>query len=428
MRSEREITVLDVIVIGGGMIVHDQILPSLYHLQRCGQLGQIHICATSTARTRRLADSAAFAEAFPGQSFTAHPALDTPEAAREPALYESLLPQMPPGSLVVVAVPDPLHREVILAALVHDHHVLAVKPLVPTYDEAERIREEAWQRGLFVGIEYHKRFDRRALEARRHYRAGRFGEFRCGEAKMIEAYAYRYSNFQNWFTKENTDPFTYVGCHYVDQVYFITGLRPTEVSVVGIEGTFPNGTVSWLWANGRVVWENGAVLSVINGLGYPDRAAGVNEQCLRLFCEGRDGAAVIEHDDHYRGVGHGYIDEKDGAAYRFVNPDYFRLVPYDGVGLRPVGYGYESIEALVGAALRVRRAGDGADDPVKARRAVLEEIDHQGLLATPANSAINELVTEAARRSISAGGLPVSIQYEPRPHVRWREEVHGRTS
>ena len=31
---------------------------------------------------------------------------------------------------------------------------------------------------------------------------------------------------------ENADPFTYVGCHYVDLVYFITGLRPVEVSVV----------------------------------------------------------------------------------------------------------------------------------------------------------------------------------------------------
>ena len=75
-----------------------------------------------------------------------------------------------------------------------------------------------------MGVEYHKRFDRRSLDARGLYRQGRFGEFRCGEAKLVEPYYYRHSNFQNWFTKENSDPFTYIGCHYVDLVYFITGL------------------------------------------------------------------------------------------------------------------------------------------------------------------------------------------------------------
>ena len=46
-----------------------------------------------------------------------------------------------------------------------------------------------------------------------------------GEAKLIEPYYYRHSNFQNWFTCDKTDPFVYVGCHYVDLVYFITGLQ-----------------------------------------------------------------------------------------------------------------------------------------------------------------------------------------------------------
>ena len=31
----------DVLIVGGGMITHDQILPSLYHLQRLGVIGEI---------------------------------------------------------------------------------------------------------------------------------------------------------------------------------------------------------------------------------------------------------------------------------------------------------------------------------------------------------------------------------------------------
>ena len=36
---------LETVIVGGGMITHDQILPSLYHLQRLGRIGAITICA-----------------------------------------------------------------------------------------------------------------------------------------------------------------------------------------------------------------------------------------------------------------------------------------------------------------------------------------------------------------------------------------------
>jgi D-galacturonate reductase len=413
---------LDVVVVGGGMITHDQILPSLYQLQRTGLVGAIKVCALNPAPLRALAESSNLKDGFPGHSFEALPPLDAPDDTMLPDLYREVIADLPPRNLVVVAVPDHVHGQVVHAALKHEQHVLAVKPLVPTYAESVEIEELARQKGLFVGVEYHKRFDRRSLDARRQYRAGRFGEFRAGEAKMIEPYYYRHSNFQNWFTRENSDPFTYVGCHYVDLVYFITGLKPVEVSVRGVEGTFPNGNLGYMWAAGRVVWENGAVLSVTDGLGYPDKGAGMNDQCLVMYCEGDDCGAVLKHDDQYRGVRHGYLDDASGANFRFVSPDYFRLVPYEGDGLKPVGYGFESIEALALAAVRTNDAAEGleADAALDARRACLDAIDGRGLLATPANSSINELVTEAARLSIVRDGTPAVIEYGESPTVRLR--------
>ncbi|MGQ9576655.1 MAG: Gfo/Idh/MocA family oxidoreductase [Thermoguttaceae bacterium] len=408
---------IEVALIGGGMITRDQILPSLYHLQRRGAIGPITVSALSSAPLRALAEDPALAEAFPGQTFRALPGLEEPPERMFPELFREAIAALRPNQLVIVAVPDHLHELVIREALAHDQHVVAVKPLVLQYAQAAQIERIARQRGLFVGVEYHKRFDRRALEARLQYRRGRFGQFRCGEAKLIEPYYYRHSNFQNWFTKENTDPFTYVGCHYVDLVWFITGLRPVEVSVRGVDGRFPNGNVGYLWSAGQVIWENGGILSVVNGLGYPDEAAGSNDQGLCLFCEGPDGAGLIRHDDQFRGVSHGYIDRRSGAMFRFVSPDYFRLVPWEGEGLKPVGYGYDSIEALVQAAQQVNAAGAGAsaEDALACRREALAAIDRRGILATPANSFINELVIEAARLSIANSGRPVAIHYEPTP-------------
>lgn len=391
------------------MICQDQLLPSLYHLQRIGKVGEIGVCARRAATVRALAENEGLREAFPDQGFDAIPSdTDDPDA------YAHALAAMAPRSIVLIATPDTAHNDMIHLALEADQHVLCVKPLVQRHSEAVEIERIGQEKGLFVGVEYHKRFDRRALIARRDYRGGRFGEFRMGEARMIEPWYYRNTNFENWFTCENTDAFTYVGCHYVDQVTFMTGLRPVNVSVLGLKGTFPNGNEGFLWATGRVIFENGGILNVIDGLGYPDDGAGTNDQGITLFCDDGERGAVIKHNDQFRGVEHGYVSAQgDAALFRYVNPDYFKLVPWSGDGLRPVGYGYDSVEALVQCAIDVENAGD-----IGNRQKAIKSIDTNGLIATPANSSINELVTEAARHSILHEGVPVDIVYDPAPAVR----------
>ncbi|MBI2438663.1 MAG: Gfo/Idh/MocA family oxidoreductase, partial [Lentisphaerae bacterium] len=273
---------IDVTIIGGGMITHDLILPTIYHLQRTGLVANLSVCALNTPPLKALRESPEICRAFPGQSFKAYPELGEAPDKSFPELYKQVLSGMAPRQAAVVAMPDQFHYAVVKEALHANQHVLCVKPLVLKHAQAVEIEQLALERGLFVGVEYHKRFDRRSLIARRHYGLGHFGEFVMGEAKLIEPYYYRHSNFQNWFLADQTDPFVYIGCHYVDLVFFITGLKPVEVSLAGVKGKFPNGNVGYLWANGRVRFENDAILSVINGLGYPDDAAGSNEQCLSM--------------------------------------------------------------------------------------------------------------------------------------------------
>ena len=410
---------LDVTVVGGGMITHDQILPSLYHLQRDGAVGDIRVCALNSAPLKVLAEQPKYAQAFPGQAFEPFPALSEPPDKMYPDLFKQVVADMAPRQMVVVAVPDQFHYAVIKYALERDQHVLAVKPLVLEYAQSVALEELARSRGLFVGVEYHKRFDRRNLEARAAYRAGRFGEFRCGESKLIEPWYYRHSNFQTWFTCENTDPFTYIGCHYVDLVYFMTGLKPVEVSQQGVKGTFPNGNVGYLWSGGRVVFENGGILNVVTGLGYPDMGGGSNDQGMCLFCEGDDVGGVIAHNDQFRGVSYSYVDAGSEKAFHYVNPDYMRLVCWEGDGLKPVGYGYDSIAASVMSAVGIAEATEGMAESaaLTKRQAMLKAIDEKGIVATPANSFINELVMEAGRMSILNDGARVAIEYGDSPKV-----------
>lgn len=415
---------LDVTIVGGGMITYDLLLPSIYHLQRTGIVGTINICSLNSAPLRQLKNSKEIMKSFPGQDFIAYPSIDEPEENNYPDLFREVIAQMKPRQVVVVAMPDQLHYSVIMEALKNNQHVLCVKPLVLKYEQSLEIEKIAHEKGLFVGIEYHKRFDRRALMAKSNYEQNNYGEFVMGEAKMIEPYFYRFSNFQNWFTCDKTDPFVYVGCHYVDLVYFITGLKPVEVSVSGIKGKFPNGNEGYIWANGRVRYENNALLSVIDGLGYPDQGAGSNEQNLQMFFEGPNKSGMLKHNDQFRGVEHCYLEGIGcaGSHFNYVSPDFYQLVPWEGEGLKPVGYGFDSVATIIGMAHSIENEVQGLSDTesLKKRQEIIEKTDAKGIIATPANSYINELVVEAARLSILNDGDIATIIYDENPHVELR--------
>lgn len=382
---------MNVTLLGGGMITLDQLLPSLYQLQRLGRIGTIQVCSRRQDSLVQLAEAPALRRAFPGQSFIARP-----------GSYEGVLKELRPGGLVVVALPDQLHCGAVRAAVAAGQHVLCVKPLVLSVEETRVIEQEARDAGMLVAIEYHKRFDDRSLMARQAYRAGRFGEFKLGTSSLLEKWYYRRSNFQNWFTLDATDAFTYVGCHYVDLVAFITGLTPVEVSLYGIKDRFPNGVEGWLWTDARIIWSNGACLNVQNALGFPDAAPGSNTQGMRLYCSDGERGAWIDHSDQYRGLAWCAVSAAEGQPlYSEPSPDYFQYVDRGGPGLEPVGYGYRSVEYAVTRALEIK------DLPLDKRRELLKAWDEAGILATPANSVYNAAVIEAARQSLARGGVPV---------------------
>jgi hypothetical protein len=198
------------------------------------------------------------------------------------------------------------------------------------------------------------------------------------------------------------------------------------VSVSGVKGRFPNGNEGYLWSNGRVRYANGALLSVTDGLGYPDDGAGSNDQGLLMYCEGKNRTGMIQHDDQDRGVKHCYLEGIGcgGSRYNYVSPDFYRIVPWEGPGYKPVGYGYASVAASIETMRRIEGATAGLPAPaaLAKRRAMIREVDQAGIIATPANSCINELVVEAARMSILADGEWASIVYEGNPHVEMRRQ------
>jgi predicted dehydrogenase len=401
-----------VLLIGGGMIAHDQILPALYQMQREKRIGEITVCAQRASSVKSLAEAPALTRAFPGQSFRPLPDFRSePADTKDPGRYQQALAELPPRSVVIVATPDQTHYPLVMDALRADQHVICVKPLVLDVRQSLEIEAEAEKRGLFVGVEYHKRFDPRSLMARARFRQGLFGELKLGHAVLMEKWYYRESNFQNWFSCEETDSFVYIGCHYVDLVHFITGLKPAAVSVYGVKDKFPNGVEGYLWTDARIIWENDACLNVQNSLSFPDAAPGPNTQGMTLYFSGNGNGALLRHSDQYRGLEYTFT-EKPGSPgatqHAEPSPDYFMYQDLGGPGLVPWGYGVRSVDALVSEALRIEQVAPNLAE----RRAQILDIERKGILATPANSRFNELVCQAGRLSILNRGREARIDYD----------------
>ena len=141
-----------VTIIGGGMITRIQLLPTIYHLQREGVIGQIHICALNAGPLKELRTDPSLKRSFPGQSFVPHPDPDKVDAKENfPELFKEVLAEAARGSIAVIALPDQLHYGALDVAIENDLHVCTVKPLVLQYERAEEIARRAYERGLIVG-------------------------------------------------------------------------------------------------------------------------------------------------------------------------------------------------------------------------------------------------------------------------------------
>ena len=94
-----------------------------------------------------------------------------------------------------------------------------------------------------------------------------------------------------------------------------------------------------------------------------------------------------------------------------------------GEGLVPVGYGFRSIEFIIKNICKCIDASQGAGEKqaLAKRQKLLKQFDDEGIMATPANSAYNELVMEAGRLSIMNKGRLVEIGYGKKAGVKFSD-------
>ena len=396
---------LSAVVVGGGMITEEVILPTLFQERRHGRVEKIHVVtkrASTIARLRKL-----FSEPFSG---TPHPSA-IPVDESFPELYPEMIRQLPKPGVVIVATPDHFHTPVILSAIEAGHHVIVEKPLCLKVQEAHAIKTAAESSGTYVLTDYHKRHDPAIRGARHKYRKGELGRMLHGHAWIEERREIPLKHFSGWC--EKSSPFEYVGVHYVDAYFYITGLKPKRLVAFGQKKFLPeHGIDAYDSIQAAIEWEDGSAFWVQTAWICSEHNSAMTNQGLQLL--GTDGEYWADHKDrncHFVTQLRGYED---------YNPNFFKT--FDSwdpeARIEVAGYGYESIAQGIDDILNLyeETAGLSESDALNRRKQLILSLESHRAL--PAQAMVGTAVNEAVRLSISCQSRYVSFDSEMYP-VLW---------
>ncbi|MBI4582475.1 MAG: Gfo/Idh/MocA family oxidoreductase [Planctomycetes bacterium] len=369
MNASKSITI-PVALVGGGMFGGDVVLRAIEDLERCGlapylgRVGLDHLAADTFGvgfrlvaigtRTRETASrlSELYRQRLPGAA---------PQPFWGEAPWEDIFRLGPAPKILFVATPDPLHAAPVLCAIEHGAHAMVEKPLALRLEEADRILAAARRRNRVVGVDMHKRYDpchRFLFEEL----VPKIGKPLYGRAVLEEPIEVSTRTFK-WAARSN--PFSYVGIHWLDLFGHYLKIRPASVHAVGQKellarwdreapGQKPIDAFDAMQVS--VDYREGLRVYYVNSWINPREFEGpVNQEMEIAGTLGK-----IEFDQQYRGLRATIA----GVGSRTFNPHFTADVrrlpggPAGGASGSPLppaydGYGKDSIVVIVERAVRV---------------------------------------------------------------------------
>lgn len=336
-------------------------------------------------------------ELFPTEDFKGYP---DPKATREgascPDAYKEPLSKLGAHGVVIVATPDHLHTPVIMDAIATGRDVVCQKPLCLKVQEAHEIDAAAREKAVYVYTDYHKRHDRAVRAARYRYRQGDLGQMLHGHAWIEERREMPLHYFARWC--EQSSSFEYIGVHYADAYYYITGLKPKRLVAYGQKKFLPTqGRDAYDAVQATIEWEDGSVLWIQTSWVCSEHNSALTNQGLQL--SGTEGEYWADHKDRHLH----FVTQKKG--FEHYNPNFFKEYDdWDKDGEKQcLGYGYDSIVQGLDDVRKIEQAtlGLAASKRIAKRRKMIAALEaHRPL---PSQALIGTAVNEAVRLSVDNG-------------------------
>lgn len=130
-------------------------------------------------------------------------------------------------NIAIISVPINIHFNVLVNLMNNKVHCLITKPLVTTKKESSYLVRLAKKNKLVCQVEFHKRLDESNLVIKDKIKNNKLGEIFYSHVSYSQQKNIPIKFFKNWSSKTNV--FEYLGVHYVDIIYFITGFKPISV-------------------------------------------------------------------------------------------------------------------------------------------------------------------------------------------------------
>ncbi|NIA23052.1 MAG: Gfo/Idh/MocA family oxidoreductase [Proteobacteria bacterium] len=266
--------------------------------------------------------------------------------------YIHALEEMPRPCAALIAVPDALHKQVILECIKNEMPFLVVKPAVIALKDLYEILDAMEGKSVFGMVDYHKVFDEANLLLKQEYEKGEFGKIQHIYSLMSQRrdMIAVYKRWLEAFPDLNINH--YLGSHYIQLTGYLTKAEPIDVRSTAQYGFVREITgkniadlietqIRWRDPSGHLF-----ISYHVAGWADPSETESMTYQEIHLMCEN----GHVDSDQRYRG----YKTVLTGNGSQIQNPYFFSLVknPLGHVNLGSQ-YGYLSVKTFVQSALDV---------------------------------------------------------------------------
>ena len=214
---------------------------------------------------------------------------------------------------IVIATPDHLHREPVLAALQAGKHVFVEKPLATTLADARAMASAAAASKLIVMVNYSQRFVSDHAWIKQTIQAGLLGRPQIVISVKFDTLSVPTAMIRGWSAQ--TSPIYFMSSHDLDLTYWFLGVRPVQVFAHETRGTLDAlGVPVHDGLNALIQFEGGISTNFHSSWIHPNTYPRVADGYLQVI--GSDGALM--YNNRTRTVE--FYNSKGGQKIEFTGP------------------------------------------------------------------------------------------------------------
>lgn len=266
--------------------------------------------------------------------------------------YIDAIKEMPRPCVVLIAVPDHIHMDVMLCCIENNAHFMVVKPAVTKLDDLYVLLNKLDVNPVLAMVDYHKVYDDANIMLKEEYQSGAYGKLQHFSSLMTQRRD-MLEIFGSTLSAVNPPNINhYLGSHYIHMVGFMTGAEPIDVRAISQSGIADkitgNDSVADLIET-QVRWrdtnDNVFTSYHISGWNDPSETESMTYQEIHLLCEN----GHIDSDQRDRGI----RKIISGEGYSAPNPYFFNLNMGPSGNSIETKYGFLSVKSFFEFSLKV---------------------------------------------------------------------------